>query len=320
VGVTSPLFSVATAALIAAAIVLSAWGVAASPSASASRVSAETIRAVRFGPEPHQLLDLYLPARTGGASRVPAIVYLHAGGWIAGSRANVADVGMAQVARGYAIASVDYQLATPGGGGSFPAALYDVKRAVRFLKAGAENWGLDPARIILMGSSAGGHLAALSAASDGRLEPDLTGPLAAVDSTVIAIVDIVGISDLTTFSTTPHPWAAPFTADFLGCPIRNGQAACPARLLRAASVAPYVSAASPPIFMAYGAVDNLVVPSTQGAPLAHAWAESHHGDPRSAVYEVVPGAGHNIGAAQIDMIDLDHFLDRAVGRPSLAAR
>jgi acetyl esterase/lipase len=301
-------------ALITASVMLCASGVVATGSASANRASAETIRAVRYGPEPYQLLDLYLPAQGRPEQLVPTIVYLHSGGWIAGSRADVPAPALAQLARGYAIASVDYQLASPGGTGSFPGAVYDVKRAIRFLKAGAQRWGLDPARMILMGTSAGGHLAALSGASVGRLEPVVTGPLAAVDSRVAAVVDIVGITDLTTFSVTPHPWAAPLTAEFLGCEMRNGRAACPANRLREASVAPYVSAASPPIFMAYGAKDNLVVPATQGAPLVHAWVQAHHGDPRSVVYEVVPGGGHNIGDRQLDMRSLDHFLDHAAGR------
>jgi acetyl esterase/lipase len=310
---------VTTAVLITAAVILSAGGVVAALPASANKVPSSSIHAVRYGPQPYQLLDLYLPGRTRGAGRIPTIVYLHSGGWIGGSRANVADVAVAQLARGYAVASVDYRLATPAGGGSFPAAVYDVKRAIRFLKARADTWGLDPTRVILMGSSAGGHLAALSGASVGQLEPDLTGPLAAVDSRVDAIVDIVGPTDLTQFATTPHPWAAPLTAEFLGCPMRNGRAACPAGLLRMASVKPYLSAASPPIFMAYGAADSLVVPSTQGAPLARAWVQVHHGDPRSAEYEVIPGGGHNIGAGQIDMSDVDHFLDHAVGRPALTS-
>jgi acetyl esterase/lipase len=234
---------------------------------------------------------------------------------VAGGRENVADVAMDQIRRGYAVASVDYQLAAPGGAGSFPAAIYDVKRAIRFLKANAATWGLDPARMILMGSSAGGHLAALSGAAVGPLEPHLTGSLARVDSSVVAIVDIVGITDLPSFSITPHPWAGPLTAAFLGCPIRDRKVACSSERLRMASVAPYVTAKSPPIFMAYGAADTLVVPATQGAPLAHAWLVAHHGDARSAVYEVVAGQGHNIGAAEINMTALDRFLDNAVEAP-----
>jgi acetyl esterase/lipase len=299
---------------MASAVTLFAGGIVAVAPASANKVSAGHIFGVRYGPQPYQLLDLYLPIQIARGRRIPTIVYLHAGGWIGGSRANVTDVATAQVARGYAVASVDYRLATPGGDGSFPAAVYDVKRAVRFLKVRAGTWGLDPTRVILMGSSAGGHLAALSGASVGQLEPNFTGPLAGVDSRVVAIVDIVGPTDLSQFSTTPHPWAAPLTADFLGCPSRRGRAACSSKLLRMASVTPYVSGESPPIFMAYGAADNLVVPSTQGAPLARDWVQVHHGDSHSAVYEVVPG-GHNIGVGQIDLGDLDRFLDHAAGRP-----
>jgi acetyl esterase/lipase len=294
---------------------LFAAGMAAPAPASATKVSASTIRAVRYGPRPQQLLDLYLPQHTDQTGRLPTIVYLHSGGWIAGSRANLANAAAAQLARGYAVASVDYQLATPRGHGSFPGAVYDVKRAVRFLKAHADTWSLDPSRIILMGTSAGGHLAALSGASANQLQPGFTGPLADVNSTVVAIVDIVGPTDLTQFAMTQHPWAAPLTADFLGCPLRNDRAVCPARFLRMASVAPYISAAGPPIFMAYGTADTLVVPSTQGAPLARAWVHVHRGDPHSVDYDVVTGGGHNIGAGQIDMPDLDQFLDHAVGRP-----
>jgi len=274
---------------------------------------------VPYGPLASQLLDLYLPERPAGTGAVPVIVYLHSGGWVTGSRANVNDAAAAQVARGFAVASVDYELARPGGGGSFPGAVYDVKRAIRFLKANATEWGLDPARVIVMGASAGGHLAALVGASAGQLEPDVAGPLAAVDSSVRAIVDLVGITDLATFSTTPHPWAAPLSAGFLGCPLVAGRAACPAELLRRASVATYVTGAAPPIFMAYGGDDTLVVPATQGAPLAAIWAQAHGGDAQSVTYEVVAGAGHNLTAAQLDMTALDTFLDRAVGRSSVSA-
>jgi acetyl esterase/lipase len=300
--------------LTSAAIVLSGSTLVMGSPAAANRVSAEAIRAVQYGPERYQLLDLYLPPRSSHERPVPTIVYLHSGGWIGGSRGHLSDVATAQVERGYAVASVDYRLATPEGDGSFPAAVYDVKRAIRFLKVRAANWDLDPARMILMGSSAGGHLAALSGASAGRLEPDLSGSLATVDSSVVAIVDMVGITDLTTFSLTPHPWAAPLTADFLGCPIRDNRVSCSSSRLRMASVATYVTAQSPPIFLVYGAADNLVVPATQGAPLARSWVRAHHGDPGSTVYEVIPGGGHNIGVGQIDMRDLDHFLDHAVGR------
>jgi acetyl esterase/lipase len=271
---------------------------------------------VRYGPLAPELLDLYLPDRFRPGP-VPVIVYLHSGGWVAGSRANVNDAAAAQVARGFAVASVDYQLATPGFG-SFPGAVFDVKRAIRFLKANAPDWGLDPTRVIVMGASAGGHLAALVGASAGRLEPDVAGALAAVDSSVTAVVDLAGITDLASFATTPHPWAAPLTAAFLGCPLVAARAVCSPELLRRASVATYVTGKAPPIFMAYGGDDTLVAAATQGAPLATIWAQAHDGDPQSVTYEVVAHTGHNLTAAQLDMTVLDAFLDRIVTGSSLS--
>jgi acetyl esterase/lipase len=279
-----------------------------------------TRAAVGYGPQPYQLLDLHLPDRDRFPGLVPVIVYLHSGGWVSGSRANVPAAALAQIPRGYAVASVDYRLAATGGKGSFPEAVYDVKRAIRFLKANAGTWGLDPSRVIVMGESAGGHLAALTGASAARLEPTLAGPLATVDSTVAAIVDIVGITDLATFVSTPHPWAVPLADAFLGCPSAGGRSGCTHEQLRLASVTPYVGPANPPIFMAYGGEDTLVVPALQGRPLAQAWAAAHGSDPHAVVYDLVPTGGHNLSTSELDMTALDEFLDRAAGGPALATK
>jgi acetyl esterase/lipase len=309
--------------VLAASAAIAAEAQASPPTPTTASVPAPPVgnfAGVPYGPAPSELLDLYLPERSTGTGPVPVIVYLHSGGWVAGSRANVNDAAAVQVARGFAVASIDYELATRGGGGSFPGAVFDVKRAIRFLKANAAGWGLDPTRVIVMGASAGGHLAALVGASAGQLEPDLAGPLAAVDSSVRAVVDLVGITDLATFATAEHPWAGPLTAGFLGCPLINGKAMCPPDLFRRASVATYLTPAAPPIFMAYGGADTLVVPATQGAPLAAIWAQAHGGDPQSVSYEVVAGAGHNLSAAQVNLTALDGFLDRAIAAPSFSAR
>ena len=107
-----------------------------------------------------------------------------------------------------------------------------------------------------------------SAATAGTFEPpNLPAPLRKVDSTVAAVVDIVGPSDLTTFERTAHPWAASLTASFLGCPTPTPGAVltCYEEALRTASVATYLDPSDPPIYLAYGAQDTLVVPATQGA-------------------------------------------------------
>ena len=131
------------------------------------------------------------------------------------------------------------------------------------------------------------------------------------DSSVRAVVDLVGPSDLTTFERTNHPWAAPLTAAFLGCtlPSESNPLTCPADRLEVASVAPWVDRTDPPIFLAYGAHDELVVPATQGDPLARVWLDAHHGNQASVTYQVLVDAGHTLPGEML-LAALGEFVDR----------
>ena len=143
------------------------WADDASPSPREATLS--------YGPEPYQVLDLQRPDPYVFPGPRAVLIYLHAGGWIAGDRTGIPDMVSAQVARGYVLASIDYRLATVGPDGqpaaSFPDAIWDVKRAIRSVKAKATTWGIDPDRVILVGASAGGHLAAFVGATRGLFEP-----------------------------------------------------------------------------------------------------------------------------------------------------
>jgi acetyl esterase/lipase len=255
---------------------------------------------VGYGPEPFQVLDLVVPDAGAFPGPRPLIVYVHSGGWVAGTRSSVPPETLDQVARGYAVATLDYRLASTDPNGnpvnSFPGAIWDVKRAIRFLKTNAATWNLDARRVVLMGASAGGYLAAFVAATPGAFEPP---DLPAVsnrrrDSSVRGVVDLVGPTDLVTFQHTDHPWAAPLTASFLGCPTPNGAPTCPDDILTLASVAPYVDRSDPPILLAYGTEDGLVVPATQGAPLARVWLDAHDRDATSTTYWAIQRAGHTL--------------------------
>jgi acetyl esterase/lipase len=126
-------------------------------------------------------LDLYLPGPTGKPA--PLVILVHGGGWASGERANMAPLAARLAARGYAAATVSYRLS---GQARYPAAIHDVKEAVRWLRGNAGSLKIDPARVAISGGSAGGQIAALV----GMTEPQA----------IRAVVNIDGLSDFTTES------------------------------------------------------------------------------------------------------------------------
>ncbi|PTS76289.1 hypothetical protein DBR17_14915, partial [Sphingomonas sp. HMWF008] len=114
-------------------------------------------------------LDLFLPpASFAAAGPRPLIIYVHGGGWMAGGpRRSAAYVDWPKVlaalaAKGYVVASVSYRFSREA---PFPAAIQDVKASIRWLRARAKTYNIDPKRAAIWGQSAGGHLAALAGVS-----------------------------------------------------------------------------------------------------------------------------------------------------------
>lgn len=138
------------------------------------------------------LLDLYLPEKT--ATPPPLLIYVHGGAWRSGTKTDVPIEPLLK--KGVAIASVEYRL-TPVA--PFPANIHDLKASVRFLRAKAVEYGYDPKRFIIVGSSAGGHLAALVGVSNGHKELEgKLGQFVDQSSDVQAIVSLYGASNLQT--------------------------------------------------------------------------------------------------------------------------
>ena len=154
----------------------------------------ETVKAeldITYGRTPEQelKLDIYRP-KSGGDS-LPACVLVHGGGWVKGDKERFRPLGLALAERGYVVANVEYRL---GPVAKYPAALEDCSLAVRFVRANAKRFGLDPARIGAWGGSAGGHLVGLLAAAPTKfLTSDLKDVSAAVQATCI----MAGPTDLT---------------------------------------------------------------------------------------------------------------------------
>lgn len=188
-------------------------------------------------------LDLYLPAQRSTGKTVPGIVFVHGGGWRTGVRANFAPMAIRMAQRGYAAATVSYRLSPEA---PYPAAIHDVKAALRWMRANARRHGIDPARIAVGGGSAGGQIASLAGVTNGIDSFDPGASAGAVSSATQAIVNIDGLSDFTSeaarkFEDDPAKQPSSAGAWF------GGRYAEKAALWREASPTFYVNAATPPI-------------------------------------------------------------------------
>ncbi|RNF41295.1 alpha/beta hydrolase [Planococcus salinus] len=144
------------------------------------------------GPWETQKLDIYLPNE--GEGPFPVIVAIHGGGFMQGDKTGADIAPMIEgVNRGYAVVSVNYRLSNEA---LFPAAISDVKAAIRHVKANAEEYNLDAEKIAVWGGSAGGHLAALAGTSgdDDSLNGEYTENIHH-SSEVQAVVDWYGQID-----------------------------------------------------------------------------------------------------------------------------
>jgi acetyl esterase/lipase len=228
---------------------------------------------------PRQRLDLYLPALGAAA---PLIVWIHGGAFRMGSKEDRVPLEMLE--RGYAIASLNYRLSQHA---RVPAQIEDCKAALRWLRANAGMYNLDPERFASWGESAGGHLAAmLGAAGDERsLE---VGAHLEHSSRVQAVLDFFGPTDFLQMDAhrlpegQVHDVADSPESQLLGGPIQER----PAAVARANPVS-YVTAQAPPFLIVHGDRDPLV-PYHQSTLLAAALEAA--GVPVT-LYTVV-GAGH----------------------------
>jgi acetyl esterase/lipase len=232
----------------------------------------DTVYATLPGYRPLKL-DLFLPPKSFTGPR-PLIVYVHGGGWMGGGPRRSAAyqdwpaVLATMAARGYVVASVAYRFS---GEAPSPAAIQDVKSAIRWLRANAGQYGIDPKRAAIWGQSAGGQLAALAGTScgvaalepGGRTEPK-NGNVETVASTaagadaasdcVQAVVSWFGIYDFVALRAAPGPQGAASVADrFIGC----GKDDCTA-LAQAASPITYVDKSDPPMLLMHGEADRTV--------------------------------------------------------------
>ena len=145
---------------------------------------------------PKQMVDLYLPKKPNSDKALPVVAVIHGGGWMNGDRLRYYLQAVELACTGnYAAVSVGYRLS---GEAKWPAQIHDCKAAIRWIRAHAKEYNLDPDKIAVWGSSAGGHLVSLLGTSGDvkELEGDL-GPDTGVSSRVQCVVNLCGPQDLT---------------------------------------------------------------------------------------------------------------------------
>jgi len=231
---------------------------------------------VADGHERHKL-DLYVPEKTDGP--LPLIIWVHGGGWQNGSKDGCPPLRNGYAGRGYAVASLNYRLSQHA---PFPAQIEDCKAAIRWLRAHAREYHLDPDRFGVWGSSAGGHLVALLGTS-GDVKAFEVGANLDQSSRVQAVCDYYGPTDFTAIPTTPAANSA--ESKLLGGPIMEKP-----DLAKRASPVTFVSRNNPPFLIVHGDKDP-TVPINQSQLLFDALKQAGV----SVQFHTVKGAGHGRG-------------------------
>jgi acetyl esterase/lipase len=243
----------------------------------------------KYGSTPRQTLDIYVPDK---AQKLPVVVFWYGGAWTAGDKSDYRFVGAALAERGYVAVLPDYRLAPAI---KFPDFLDDGAHAVAWVQKNIERYGGDPERVVLMGHSAGAHIAAFLALNDRYLKsaggrPDwirgligLSGPYALVPNTV----------SLNTI------FAAPYTT-------RDWQ---PVK---------FVTPHAPPTLLFHGLADDLVLPShaeelrdalkAAGVPVE---AEFYEGRGHADTVAAIAWAARNRGPVLADSVK---FIERVTSQ------
>ncbi len=232
-----------------------------------------------------QRLDLYLPATRAGDKPLPVIVFIHGGAWQGGDKAGGRASVLRFVSSGqYAAASVEYRLSQQA---KWPAQIEDCKAAIRWLKAHAKEHGLDPEKIGVWGTSAGGHLVAMLGVSGDVKELEGTlGKHLDQSSRVTCVADYFGPTNLLTMGDFPSKMAHN-AADSPESKLIGGAVQENKDKARSASPVTYVTSDDAAFFIAHGTTDPLV-PYNQTETFAAALEKS-----KVPVYvETIEEGGH----------------------------
>ncbi len=249
-----------------------------------------------------QKLDIAVPETPATDNPLPVFVLIHGGGWQGGTHGPYLSRAIRLVRGGeFAAVSIGYRLT---GEASWPAQIHDCQAGVRWVKANAEKYNWDPERIVVWGSSAGGHLVAmLGVSADAESIDGKLGPHADESLKVAGVIDFFGPANMSTMGDPPgferHNATDSPESKLLGGPVKEVP-----EVAKAASPQSYVSEGDAPFLILHG-TDDRTVPFQQSVDF-HAALKKAGVD---STFIPVEGAGHGFGGPEVSQRVRD-FLDK----------
>jgi acetyl esterase/lipase len=235
--------------------------------------------------DPAQKLDVYLAESD---KPTPVMVFIHGGGWRAGSKNRVPGWLLNAVREGWlSVVSVEYRFSNVA---PHPAQVNDCLRAIQFVRHHAADWKIDPRRIGVTGGSAGGHLSLWVALHDDVADPESKDPVGRQSSRVVCAVSFAGPTDWSLLDTIEHNH--PAYRQLLGYEPGTHASQMDAQAKKDVSPISFVSQDDPPILQIHGDKDTTV-------PIEH--ARNLHERLKSAGVQseiaVIEGANHGVAGA-----------------------
>lgn len=278
-------------AVIPALVVLAPSIASAAAAPVAIPADVEVIKDVEYGKvgDYSLKLDILRPAKQP-KQPLPVVVWIHGGGWRSGDKGAMTKTLLPFVKHGYCCVSINYRFSTVA---TFPAQVQDCKCSIRFLRAHAKQYNIDPDRIGVWGGSAGGYLVAMLGTTAGVKEFEGDGGWQSFSSRPNAVCDLYGITDIpaidelvkegkATQRFMTRPSSGDTVSPMLGVPYWEAK-----DLAVKASPITYVSKDDPPFLIMHGDRDPLT-PMSQGARLNSALRKVGV----DSTLRILTGAGH----------------------------